>query len=323
MLLGLAIVFIPMGIIFLITAAGVQEYVFDYTQCMNQAPLNSWAKQGSFEWRQIERPAEFTSSYAERVCQLRFTIPKVMESPVMMYYRLTNYYQNQRLYVRSVNWDQLKGDALPASELGDCDPLVTPDGSSQIYYPCGLIANSMFSDQISDLVTEDGTSYAFPPKDISWACDQSRYGPSKYALDQVRPPPYWTWDATLVNSDGSYKRLPDLQADERFQVWMRVAGLPTFMKPYGKRQSELPAGTYTVTIDSNFEVISYGATKSLVLSTTSWMGGKNTFLGVMYLVIGCVFALLAAVFLAKHLVRPRALGDLNYLSWVRGSSPEA
>lgn len=293
---------------------------------MNQAPLNDWAQQPGFEWRQIDKPAEMTGSYAKRVCQLRFTIPKAMEAPVMMYYRLTNYYQNQRLYVRSVNWDQLKGDALAAGDLGDCDPLISPDTGATagpVYYPCGMIANSMFSDQISDLVAEDGTAYSFPPKDIAWSCDESRYGPSKYTLDQVAPPPYWTWDATLVNPDGTYKRLPDLQADERFQVWMRVAGLPTFLKAYGKRQSELPAGTYTVTIDSNFQVISYGATKSLVLSTTSWMGGKNTFIGVMYIVTGSVFLLTAAAFLVKHLVRPRALGDFSYLSWMRGGSPEA
>jgi len=156
---------------------------------MNLAPVDSWAKApgGTFEWRQIPRPDDtMPDSFATSVCQLRFHVPRPMDAPVMLYYRLSNYYQNQRLYVRSVNWDQLRGDALRSKELGDCDPLVQPDGEgSKVYYPCGMIANSMFSDQIKDPVGEDGTVYEFPPKDITWPSDASRYGPSKYSLDQV------------------------------------------------------------------------------------------------------------------------------------------
>lgn len=139
-----------------------------------------------------------------------------------------------------------------------------------------------------------------------------------------------------MNSDGTYKTLPSLQSDERFQVWMRVAGLPSFRKPYGKLETGLPAGTYTMSIDSNFEVMSYGATKSVVVSTTSWMGGKNPFLGIIYIVTGAVFLrtryvlgsclivllVFAGLFLVKHLVRPRPLGDVSYLSWLR-HTPEA
>lgn len=236
---------------------------------------------------------------------------------MILYYRLTNYYQNQRLYVRSVNWDQLKGEAVPAASLDDCSPLVQPDDTKSIvYYPCGLIANSYFSDQFSDLVADDGATYNFPPKDIAWATDKNRYGPSKYAIQDVRPPPFWTTDSTLINpADGSYLRLPDLHLDERFQAWMRVAGLPTFRKPYGRLPTNLPPATYTITVDSNFEVKSYGATKSIVISGTSWMGGRNSFIGILYIVTGGVFCLLAALFLTKHMVRPRALGDPSYLSW--------
>lgn len=161
--------------------------MFDYTECMSKAPSN-WAKSpaGTFEWRKIDKPSEMTSSYASQVCQLRFTVTKSMEGPVMLYYRLTNYYQNQRLYVRSVDWDQLKGKALGAGDLGVCDPLVSPDGSKLVYYPCGLIANSMFSDQFGDLVQDGGKRYEFPPKGIAWSSDAERYGPTSYSIDQVK-----------------------------------------------------------------------------------------------------------------------------------------
>lgn len=329
-LIGLGIVFIPLGIIFLSTSAGVQEHAFDYTECLSLARRDEWqaapARCGAFEWRTVARPAEMTSSYAAELCELRFSVPAPMRGPVLLYYRLTNYYQNQRLYVRSVVWEQLAGQALTARQLGDCSPLVSPEdrptAASPVYYPCGLIANSMFSDQFGALAGSDGARYEFPAKGIAWASDRDRYGATQYTLEQVRPPPFWTTNADLVHPDGTYKRLPDLQHDERFQVWMRVAGLPTFRKPWGRLAGDLPAGQYTLLIDSNFEVASYGATKAVVLSTTSWMGGRNPFIGTVYIVAGSLFICFAVGFLLKHLISPRPLGDLSYLSWIR-ARPEA
>jgi hypothetical protein len=56
---------------------------------------------------------------------------------------------------------------------------------------------------------------------------------------------------------------------------------------------------------SDFEVSSFDGKKSLVISTTSWFGGKNPFLGVAYIVVGSVCLGLAALFLAKQLLSPR------------------
>jgi LEM3 (ligand-effect modulator 3) family / CDC50 family len=65
----------------------------------------------------------------------------------MLYYRLTNFYQNHRRYVKSVEEGQLQGQNLTAQQLqksGACAPLtVAPNGKP--YYPCGLIANSLFN----------------------------------------------------------------------------------------------------------------------------------------------------------------------------------
>lgn len=64
-----------------------------------------------------------------------------------MYYKLTNYFQNHRRYVKSYNSDQLKGVAKSASDLnsdGLCKPL-DQNAQGQPIYPCGLIANSVFN----------------------------------------------------------------------------------------------------------------------------------------------------------------------------------
>ena len=105
-------------------------------------------------------------------------------------------------------------------------------------------------------------------------------------------------------------------AHEHFIVWMRSAGLPTFRKLYARIDETLEAGsTYTVKVNTGFNVTSFLGKKRLVLSTTSWMGGKNSFLGIAYIVVGSISLLLGVVFLVMDKIKPRKLGDTNYLVW--------
>lgn len=52
-----------------------------------------------------------------------------------------------------------------------------------------------------------------------------------------------------------------------------------------------------------------------MLSTVSWLGGKNDFLGVAFMVVGCICVLLGALFLGITQRNPRPLGDTSFLSW--------
>ena len=78
-------------------------------------------------------------------CVLRFDVPADVAAPVLLYYKLTNFYQNHRRYVKSLNQNQLRGDFVSASDLksGDCKPL--GEIGDKAVYPCGLIANSLFN----------------------------------------------------------------------------------------------------------------------------------------------------------------------------------
>jgi hypothetical protein len=49
----------------------------------------------------------------------------------------------------------------------------------------------------------------------------------------------------------------------------------------------------------------YKGTKSVVISTVSWIGGKNAFLGWAYVGAASVFVLLAIAGTARHLIKPR------------------
>ena len=63
----------------------------------------------------------------------------------------------------------------------------------------------------------------------------------------------------------------------------------------------------------------YGGTKSIVITTSTVMGGKNPFMGIAYVVVGGICILLGALFTVAHLVRPRYVGPLVlYLHFARG-----
>ena len=122
-------------------------------------------------------------------------------------------------------------------------------------------------------------------------------------------------------TNGTLKK--DGVKNEHFIVWMRTAGLPTFRKLYaiiGKDNDEstttIKKGTeIKIKVHSHFIVEDFGGKKSLVISTVSWLGGKNDFLGIAYIVVGSISLVLAAAFFVKHMVSPRKLGDTTYIVW--------
>lgn len=86
--------------------------------------------------------------------------------------------------------------------------------------------------------------------------------------------------------------------DPRFINWMRTAGLPKFRKLYGKIDADAAKGdTWTFNITNNYEVASFGASKSLVITNLSSLGAPNMALGNVYLAAG-VWALLLGFLLA-------------------------
>lgn len=104
--------------------------------------------------------------------------------------------------------------------------------------------------------------------------------------------------------------------DEHFINWMRTAGLPDFRKLYGKIDSDFSAGdTLEFAITNNFEVSSYGGTKSLVISNLGVIGGKSNALGNSFLIFGSIALAIGVLFALKRIIKPRPLGDIRQLSW--------
>jgi len=79
---------------------------------------------------------------------------------------------------------------------------------------------------------------------------------------------------------------------------MRTAGLPTFRKLYASISDSLPAGTYYLRIGNNYDVSGWTGSKKFVMSTSNSLGGQNYFLGIAFIVVGCLCVTLAMIFFA-------------------------
>ena len=222
-----------------------------------------------------------------------------MEKNIMVYYQLDGFYQNHRRYVKSKSDDQLNGKDISFEAMKDsqdCDPVITNKemGKTQsitgaslaendVAIPCGLIAKSFFNDNFRDWKIIDSfgdiSTLKVDETNIAWKADKEL----KYKnVDKARQ---WI-DMT----------------DEHFIVWMRPAGLPNFRKLWGRiTDTDLKAGSQIeVTIDNKFDVSSFNGKKYLILSTVNAFGGKNSFLGISYIVLGGISIILAVVFVIGY-----------------------
>ncbi|MBA0724295.1 hypothetical protein Golax_020994, partial [Gossypium laxum] len=162
--------------------------------------------------------------------------------------------------------------------------------------PCGLIAWSLFNDTFTFI--RNRAELKVNRKNIAWKSDREhKFGKNVY--------PFNFQNGTLIGGGKLNPRIP-LSDQEDLIVWMRTSALPSFRKLYGRIEKDLDVDDVVVVhLMNNYNTYSFGGKKKLVLSTTSWLGGKNDFLGLAYVFIGSSSVTIAVVFTLLHLLSPR------------------
>lgn len=330
LLFVLAAVFAPLGVAIIWTTYRVEKLEVNYSHCGSLAGslyelipdkytsyhFRHKNTNPGFEWK-VVNSTDLDGDTAQ-TCHIQFNLPRSLEPPIYLYYKLTNFYQNHRKYVESYDLSQLGGLALSASALtSNCDP-IRENSDGKPYYPCGLIANSLFNDTFSSPVLLNAQSgsnnetYELSETGISWSSDRkTKFKKTSYSASDVVPPPNW---AKMYPDGYNLSNLPDLALWEHLQNWMRTAGLPTFYKLYSKNTTTtLSSGSYEIEIALNYPVSSFGGTKSLVITTNSIFGGRNLSLGIIYFIVAVVCLVCAVGFFLQYLIKPRRIGDHNFL----------
>ncbi|KAG0095434.1 hypothetical protein BGZ93_005893 [Podila epicladia] len=332
----MGILFAPLGGLLVWRNNKVTEFSFDYTDCdsATNGPTSTWVHSSPVE--EFPKPAYVISrnvnvtvpaknngrnfTYTVDKCIVNFTLPVDLQPPVMLYYKLTNFYQNHRKYTKSLDYKQLAGEASTVEEIRGRKGC--PLESGELIYPCGLIANSLFDDKFSALravaseTAPTGENYTFQETGIAWSSDKNKYGKYGYTnLSAIYIPENWRkyYPGSTYSDDFPP---PDIETDEHFQVWMRTAGWPTFLKPYGRNdQTVFKAGQYQMEIDMNFPITKYGGRKHVVITTLGATGGRNNFLGIGFIVAAILSAGLGIIFTAFHIAKPRIIGDHSKISF--------
>ena len=230
---------------------------------------------------EAERELKMSNDGAGTTCSIEFDAETTLEKPVYVYYELSNFFQNHRAFVRDLDYFELMGSSSRSGSL--CTTHTSTESGGEIK-PCGVQAWSYFNDSYA--VALDGAAVDIDETNISWKSDR-KYRFGSYAAENLND------DAA---TRGGSPVSGNIDEDEHFVTWMRTAALSKFRKLWGKIDTDIPKGARVrITIDNRYNTYKFDGTKSIVLATNGWVGGKNLVLPALYFLDGSICIITAVV----------------------------
>ncbi|KAF8822689.1 hypothetical protein IE077_003063 [Cardiosporidium cionae] len=259
---------------------------------------------------------EYTIKYArsDGPKSIMFTVAKLMPPPIFVYYDISNFYANTRLYIRdSPNYvfldtscllDRTYNDSFSVRKINGVLTLpslakdvisggtILPDLTTA--YPCGLSSLSVFNDVF---LLYDGNNRS-----------------NIYILS----PPEQPWDVIqFMNTNKTFERLKPwaMTNTKRYRGWLHPSFTSSFRKLLGEIQQPLLPGKYEIKLVRNeWPAEEWLATKAITLSTLSAIGGNNPVLFYVLLATGCVLLIFSALLFAIKYFQIGWLGGSFYLT---------
>lgn len=152
-----------------------------------------------------------------------------------------------------------------------------------IAFPCGMRAKSylLVKPEIDTFQLRNSTGYITLKREgVAWPDDQSSYENSG------------NMDIQAIDNK-----------DEAWLVWYRPAAKDYFYKLHSIIETDLPQGTYTFEAVDHFNA-SF-ATKTFLLGKSNYLGNKDYFLGIAFLVLGGGCLVVLIFFIAKCVTEMR------------------
>jgi len=224
-----------------------------------------------------------------------FNVSKKMKKDIMVYYKVYNFYQNNRRFMNSRSEDQLKGKNITLEDMKkrhECDPIITNKdlrinlteenlNENDLAYPCGLIARSfiLFNDSFS-FGYVNGSEIPINETNIARRFDRENY--------KIEHNLYKPW----LNIE-----------DEHFLVWMRTSPFANFTKLYGRIPKDIEPNKniiINITHGKYYNETEYEDSrinKSIIITTVNSFGGKNTDLAFSYLIFGGLCMIIGIAFI--------------------------